>query len=128
MVSGVVERLPAEAEAKYNKYVKLREMLANISRERLGLESLISEIENVLEELKKVPEDSETYRMIGSVLVRKPKNEIAKELEERKEELEIRVKALKGQEDALKSELDKLGKELQKILMGSRSGTGGTAG
>jgi len=125
----VVERLPAEAEAKYNKYMKLREMLVNISRERLSVESLISEIETVLEELKNVPDDAETYRMIGSVLVKKPKGDIVKELEEKKEELEIRAKALKGQEDALKNELDKLGKELQKILMGGKGGaTGGTAG
>jgi len=128
-VIGVVERLPAEAEAKYNKYMKLREMLVNISRERLSIESMISEIESVLDELKNVPDDAETYRMIGSVLVKKPKSDIVKELEERKEELEIRAKALKGQEDALKSELDKLGKELQKILMGGKGGaTGGTAG
>ena len=126
---GVVERLPAEAEAKYNKYMKLREMLVNISRERLSIESMISEIESVLDELKNVPDNAETYRMIGSVLVKKPKSDIVKELEERKEELEIRAKALKGQEDALKSELDKLGKELQKILMGGKGGaTGGTAG
>ena len=125
----MVERLPAEAEAKYNKYMKLREMLVNISRERLSVESLISEIETVLEELKNVPDDAETYRMIGSVLVKKPKGDIVKELEEKKEELEIRAKALKGQEDALKNELDKLGKELQKILMGGKGGaTGGTAG
>ncbi len=120
--------MPAEAEAKYNKYIKLREMLANISRERLSLEGIISEIETVLEELKKVPDDAETYRMIGTVLVRKPKNEIVKELEDRKEELEIRVKALRSQEESLKGELDKLGKELQRIIMGSKGGAGGTAG
>ena len=125
---SVVERLPADAEAKYNKYMKLREMLANISRERLSLESLVSEMENVLEELKKVPDDAETYRMIGSVLVKKPKAEIVKEIEERKEELEIRIKALRSQEEALKSELEKLGKELQKLLMGGKGGAGGTAG
>jgi prefoldin beta subunit len=85
-------------------------------------------MENVLEELKKVPDDAETYRMIGSVLVKKPKAEIVKEIEERKEELEIRIKALRSQEEALKSELEKLGKELQKLLMGGKGGAGGTAG
>lgn len=123
----MVERLPADAEAKYNKYVKLREMLVAISRERASLEAMITELEQVLEELEKLPDDAETYKLMGSILVRKSKEELLKEHRERKEELEVRVKALKNQEDALRKEVDKLARELQRILAGVGKG-GGTAG
>ena len=119
--------MPADAEAKYNKYVKLREMLVAISRERASLEAMITELEQVLEELEKLPDDAETYKLMGSILVRKSKEELLKEHRERKEELEVRVKALKNQEDALRKEVDKLARELQKILAGVGRG-GGTAG
>jgi len=118
----LVERLPAEAEAKYNKYVKLREMLAAISRERASLEALITEIEQVVEELEKLGDDVEAYKLMGSVLVRKSKKELLDEHKERKEELEVRVKALKNQEDALRQEVEKLARELQRLLSGVGKG------
>jgi len=112
----MVERVPADVEAKYNKFLKLREMLTAVSRERLSLEAMINEIDNVLEELRNLPEDTETYKLVGMVLVKKEKNSVVKELEEKKEDLEIRVKALKNQEEALKNELDKLSRELQRLV------------
>jgi prefoldin beta subunit len=118
----MVEKVPPEVEAKYAKLVKLRETLAAIAQERASLEALAAEIDGVLEEVNKVPEDARLYKMVGNVLVEKKREEVIKELTERKEDIEIRLKALKSQEEALKKDIERLTAELQKLLGGGGGG------
>jgi len=120
----MVEKLPADAEAKYNKNVQLRETLAAITQERMVLEGTIAEIDSVLDKVNNLPDDVELYKMVGNVLVKTDKTSVVKELNDRKEELELRLKALKSQEDSLKSQLDRLADELKRIL-GGQTGVAG---
>ncbi len=125
----MVEKVPADVEAKYNKYVQLRETLTALSQERMMLEGTLAEIDSMIEKLKELPDDVELYKMLGNVLVRASKESLLKELESRKEDLEIRLKAIKSQEDTLKKELDRLAEELKRLLGGggkpSAAGAGG---
>ncbi len=114
----MVEKVPPEVEAKYAKLVKLRETLAAIAQERASLEALAAEIESVLEEVNKLPDDAKLYKMVGNIMVEKKKDEVVKELSDRKEDIEIRLKALKSQEEALKKDVERLTSEIQKLLGG----------
>lgn len=114
----MVEKVPADVEAKYNKYIQLRETLTALSQERIMLEGTLAELDSMIEKLKELEEDAELYKMMGNVLVRTSKEALLKELESRKEDLEIRLKAVKSQEDSLKKELDRLAEELKRLLGG----------
>jgi prefoldin beta subunit len=115
----MVEKVPPEVEAKYNKLLRLRETLAAIAQERASLEALQSEIEAVLSEIQSLPEDVRLYKMVGNILVEKSKEDVVKELSERKEDVELRLKALRSQEEALKKDIEKLTAELQRMLSGT---------
>ncbi len=118
----MVERVPPEAEVKYNKYVQLRDTYNAIVQQRLAAETSLSEIEKVLERLNGLSDDAELYKMTGFVLVRSSKADLVKELGDRKEELELKIKALKNQEDVVKEQLERLASELQTLVQGAGQG------
>ncbi|MDP8002666.1 MAG: prefoldin subunit, partial [Caldisphaera sp.] len=64
----MVEKIPPEAEAKYNKYLQLRDTYNVIVQERMNAESSLGEIEKVLEKLKSLTDDTELFKMTGFVL------------------------------------------------------------
>ncbi len=122
----MVEKVPADVEAKYNKYLQLRETLAALSQERIVMEGTIAEIESVLEKIKQLGDDTELFKIVGSVLVKTSKEDIVKELESRKDDLETRLMAVKSQENSIKKELDRLAEEIKRLLGGG--GQAGVAG
>ena len=64
----------------------------------------LSEIENTLRELEKVQGD--VYKISGSVMFKKDKDDIVKELKEKKDLLELKIKSLEKQEKALREKLE----------------------
>jgi prefoldin beta subunit len=117
----LVERIPPEVEAKYTKYVKLRDTLSAITQERVTLEGAISEIDDVLDKVSRLSADVDLYRLVGYVMVKSSRDEVIAELKNRREELELRLKAVKSQEEYLRREVDRLAGELRTLL----GGTGG---
>jgi prefoldin beta subunit len=117
----LVERIPPEVEAKYTKYVKLRDTLSAVTQERVTLEGAISEIDDVLDKVSRLSADVDLYRLVGYVMVKSSRDEVIAELKNRREELELRLKAVKSQEEYLRREVDRLAGELRTLL----GGTGG---
>jgi prefoldin beta subunit len=117
----LVERIPPEVEAKYTKYVKLRDTLSVVTQERVTLEGAINEIDDVLDKVSRLSADVDLYKLVGYVMVKSSKDEIIAELKNRREELELRLKAVKSQEEYLRREVDRLAGELRTLL----GGTGG---
>jgi prefoldin beta subunit len=125
-VLALVERVPPEVEAKYTKYVKLRDTLSAITQERVTLEGAISEIDDVLDKVSRLSADADLYRLVGYVMVKSSRDEVVAELRSRREELELRLKAVKSQEEYLRREVDRLASELRTLLGGSGgAGAGG---
>ncbi len=121
----MVERLPPDVEAKYNKYMQLRETLNAISQERVVLEGSIAEIDAIIEKIKEAGDDAELYKMAGFILVKSSKEAVLKELEEKRENLEVRLRAVKSQEESMTSELRRLEEEIKKALGGKPAGGAG---
>ena len=80
------------------------------------------EVENALEELKKV-ETQEIFKSIGPILVKTGKESITKELEEVREELELKIKTLERQEKRVKEKLREDQEKFQRLV--PRTGEGG---
>ena len=127
-IVGAIEKVPPQVEAKYRKFVQARELLARVAQEKALLEASLTDIDKLLEELEKVGDDTELYRMKGMVLVKTTKEALVKELKEKKESLELKLMALRKQEESLQKEVERLGKELAQMLGGAGGAPVGGAG
>lgn len=83
-----------------------------LQKESLRLQQI--EIENALEELGKVK--GEGYKIVGSIMVKKPVNELKKELEEKRESVNLRLKTLEKNESRLSEKIRDLQTKLQDLL------------
>ena len=99
----MVEKAPAEVlRAKYRKFEELRAQLNKILQAEATAARSLEEAKAVLEEVKKLPDDTELYKQVGFVLVPVKKEELVKELESKIEELE-----------ALRAKYEKMRKEIE---------------
>ena len=113
-----IEKIPPQVEAKIRKLRELQARLQDAIALKNSLLATINEIERVLEELKKYPDDAEVYKLVGSVLVKTGKEQVVKELEDRKEQLNIKLLSTEKMIEALKTEADKLEEEVRGLLAG----------
>jgi len=86
-----------------------------IQRESLNLQNI--EIDKALEELDKT-KGEDIYKAVGPILVKSTKDELEKELKERKETIDLRLKSLKKQEERLRGRLKESQEKLEEILKG----------
>lgn len=110
------QRLPPEVQQALIEYENLRNLLARVETELRLTENELIEIENILSNLKELPEDAEIYKSIGHILIKKKKEDVAKELEERKEFLQIREQKYKNQVELLRKQLAESEKKLRDLL------------
>lgn len=86
-----------------------------ISSQLQSIANEVNEIEVTLAELKDVS-DTLVYKSVGSVLFKKDKDTVEKELTERKETLELRKTTLERQESRLREKIQSAQKKIQEML------------
>ncbi len=118
----MAQRIPPELEQAVIKYQQVESQLASIIAQKSVITSEINEIDRTLNILKSVNEDTPVYKNTGFVLIKVPRDEVIKELEERKEELEIRLNSFSKMEETLKKQLEELKKKLEKFSIGGVTG------
>jgi len=102
------------------QFQQLQQQLQTILSQKFQMEAQLREVENTLEELGKVTEDTPIYRNVGSLLIKaNEKESVVKEIEDSKETLEVRVKTLNRQEKQMRERYENLQEQLQKALGGS---------
>ena len=67
------QRLPPEVQQALIEYENLRNLLARVETELRLTENELIEIENILSNLKELPEGAEIYKSIGHILIKKKK-------------------------------------------------------
>src|SRR5688572_6094256 len=99
-----------------------------MQKQQLEVETV--ETVRALEELKKAGPDDTVYKNAGSVLIKAKKEEVVKELEEKKELSNTRVMVLGKQETRVKENLKEVETKINEMVRGMQSGTqpGGQAG
>jgi len=75
-----------------------------MQKQTIQIES--NEASTALEEVEKAQKD--VFRVLGQVMVRADKNELKKELKEKKELLDLRMKAIEKQELFLREQVERL--------------------
>ena len=79
------------------------------------------EMEKALEEIEKCS-DEEIFKSIGPILVKSPKEEVKKELEDGREDTDLKIKSLERQEARVKQKIKSIQEKFQAL---AQSGSGG---
>lgn len=114
-MAALTERMPPELQHLLMKYQQLQEQYATVTTERTAVENELRETQRVLEELGKLGSDATIYKAAGMVLYKTSKDDVVKELNERKEILELRLRALRKQEELLRSQLAETQKKIREL-------------
>lgn len=120
----MAQRIPPDLEPLLIRARQLEAQLAQVAKQREVAEAELREIERTLSTLEKLPDDATLYKSEGYVLVKVSKEDVKKDLVERKELLEVSVNSLRKQEERIREELLKLRKEINlKLRPGGHAGS-----
>jgi len=114
----VAQRLPPEVEQLVVKYQQVEQQLASVLTQKSVVVSQIKEIDRALNVLNSVKPETEVFKNTGFALIKVPRDEVIKELNERREELQIRLTSLEKMESLLRKQLDEIRGRLDKYRTG----------
>lgn len=109
-----MQKLNQETQEKIQQLQMFEQNIQNLLLQKQAFQFELNETENAIEEVKKTGE--EVYKMIGQVMLKAPKQEIEKELSQKKDILELRIKSIEKQESKLKEEVEKIRQEVMKKI------------
>ena len=114
--------LPPQVQNMIAQLQTVQQQLQMVVSQKLQLENALKEIEEAIKEVEKASEDTPIYKTVGTVLVKTKKDEILKELNEKKGTIEVRIRALSRQEEKLKDRLQELQNKVKSMLSGVQAG------
>ena len=117
------QELPPWLREQVSRLQQLQQNLQAIMMQKQQLEVESVETDRALEELKKAGADDSIYKNAGSVLIKAKKEEVVKELEEKKELSNTRVMVLSKQETRVKENLKEVETKINEMIRGMQSGT-----
>jgi prefoldin beta subunit len=125
----IEQELPPWLREQVSRLQQLQQNLQAIMMQKQQLEVEMVETDRALEELKKAGADDAVYKNAGSVLIKAKKEEVVKELEEKKELSNTRVMVLGKQEARVKENLKEVENKINEMIRGMQSGgsTGGAS-
>lgn len=103
-----------ELQDKIQEAQVLEQNLQNLLLQKQVFLYELNETASALEETEKTKDD--IYKIVGQVMLKSKKQDIIKELEEKKEILNLRIKAIENQENNLKEKLEKIKGEIERLL------------
>jgi len=124
------QELPPWVREQISRLQQLQQNLQAIMMQKQQLEVEMVETDRALQELKKASPDDAIYKNAGSVLIKAKKEDVLKELEEKKELSNTRVMVLGKQETRVKENLkeveNKINQMVRSMQAGDSSSTGST--
>jgi len=91
--------MTSEKESKIEEIRILEANLQGILAQRQGLQMEINEIDNALSELRDYKDDA--YKVVSGIMIKTKKEDLTKELEEKKRMVEGKISAIEKQEKVL---------------------------
>ena len=110
------ESLPEKVKEQVMRLQQLQNTLQALVLQRQSAELELRNVERAIEELEKTSDDAVVYKSAGPLLVRRDKESLVKELNERKEILNARLKVLERQEERARERIRELQSSVQKEL------------
>jgi prefoldin beta subunit len=110
------EEIPPYLREQLARYEQLQQNLQTILLQKQQVDLEATEVEKALEELKKVSDTDAVYKSAGNLLVRAKKDDLIKELDERKELSGTRSAVLAKQEQRVRESVKELEGKIQEAL------------
>src|SRR4030042_6531183 len=98
-----------ETEHKIQQLTLLEQNLQNLTMQKQSFQIQLLEIESALKELEKT---QEAYKIVANIMVKGNKEQLKKELNEKKETLELRISTIEKQEKKLRQKASALQEEV----------------
>ncbi len=113
-----VEEIPPYLREQLARYEQLQQNLQAILVQKQQVELESNEVSKALEELKKASDNDPVYKSAGNLLVRAKKEDLIKELDERKELSNTRSTVLAKQETRVRESVKELEAKIQEAVKG----------
>lgn len=113
------EELPPWFKEQLARLNQLQQNLQAILMQKQQIEVELVEIDKALEELKKISAEDSVYKTAGPVLIKAVRDDVVKELEEKKELSNTRVMVLSKQETRVKENLKEIQTKIDEMVRGA---------
>jgi prefoldin beta subunit len=99
-----------ETESQIKELQVLEQNLQSILMQKQAFQLELSEVENAFEELNKSSE--EVYKIVGNIMIKYSKENLIKDLKQKKDLLALRLKSLDAQEKSITESSENLRKKV----------------
>ncbi|MDA4111333.1 MAG: prefoldin subunit beta [Thaumarchaeota archaeon] len=106
------------------RFEQLQQNLQTIMLQKQQVDAEASEVDRAVAELKKASETDAVYKSAGNILVKAKKDDLLKDLEERKELANTRSTVLGKQETRVRENIKELQAKIEEALKGRPLGSG----
>ena len=103
-----------ETEQKIGQLQLMEQNLQNFIMQKQKFQTQLFEIENALKELEETKD--KTYKIVGTVMIASKKEDLIKDLNEKKSVLELRIKTLEKQEKSIKGKASEMQNDIMSQL------------
>jgi prefoldin beta subunit len=111
-----MEELPPQLRHQIAQFQQVQQQAQALTAQKQQLELTLHETERALEELGKLEEGATVYKSVGNILIKAGRDDVKKELTERKETLDLRIKTIERQEGRIIERLREMRDKLQEAL------------
>jgi prefoldin beta subunit len=117
----MADEIPPQLQNKIAQFQNIQQQIQVLSSQKFQLEAQLRDTERALSELEKITKDAPIYKSVGNLLVKaEDKEEVQKDLTDKKETIDVRIKALDRQEKHLIEKYQELQQELSSALSQSK--------
>jgi prefoldin beta subunit len=102
-----------DVQEKINKLSTMEHSLQNFLAQKQQFQAQLLELVSALEELDKT---DQAYKIVGNVMIKSSKDDLKKDLEQKKEMMELRIKNLEKQESKMREKTSELQSEVMKSM------------
>jgi prefoldin beta subunit len=103
-----------ELQEQIQRLQMLEQNLQQFLLQKQAFQFELNETENALKEINETKED--VFKLTGQIMIKASKDDLEKELSQKKDVLELRLKAIEKQESNLKKETEKIRGEVMKKI------------
>jgi prefoldin beta subunit len=120
------QELPPWLREQVSRLQQLQQNLQAIMMQKQQVEAEAIETDRALEELRKMGSDDTVYKSAGPLLIKTKKDDVIKELEEKKELSNTRLMVLTKQESRVKDNLKEVESKINQMIKGAQGNIGGS--
>lgn len=118
------QELPPWLREQVARLQQLQQNLQAIMMQKQQVELEVAETDRALEEIRKTGNEDVVYKSAGPLLIKSKKDDVIKELEEKKELSNTRVMVLTKQETRVKDNLKEVENKINQMIRGAQGSAG----